>query len=56
MGRGRVERRLMIRVAAWWISASVVRRPKLKRMEASDWAGVRPSARRTCEGSGHSNH
>ena len=30
----------------------MVKRPKLKRMEASDWVGVRPRARRTCEGSG----
>ena len=45
MGRGRVARRLIMRVAAWWISASVVKRPKLKRIEASDWVGVRPRAR-----------
>ena len=33
---------------SWW----VVKRPKLKRMEASLRSGVRPMARRTCEGSG----
>ena len=30
----------------------MVKRPKLKRIEASAWVGVRPRARRTCEGSG----
>ena len=43
---------MRVAVAAWWISATVVKRPKLNRMEASAWAGVRPSARKTCEGSG----
>ena len=33
---------------SWW----VVKRPKLKRMEASLRSGVRPMARRTWEGSG----
>ncbi len=40
------------RLAAFLISSSVVKRPKLNRIEASLWSAVRPSARRTWDGSG----
>lgn len=40
------------KLAALSISSSVVKRPKLNRIEASLWSAVRPSARSTWDGSG----